>query len=192
MSHDEVNKDTVSKLKQFDLHKDGHKPSTTFSGGMKRRLSVGLASVGDPQFILLDEPTTGMDPLSRKRVWTMIESLKKNHILLLTTHAMEEAEKLGDNVAILSQGMLRAQGTPIFLKNKFGAGYQISLLAAPENLTKLRELVTRHLPGADFMEGEAEREKGSMTVGVPKAAKGHIPYFFAAIEKEEFVKEWGE
>ena len=63
-----------------------------------------------------------MDPVNRRRVWDYIEELKKDHIVILTTHSLEEADALGDDVAILANGMLRAMGTPLFLKSRFGSG----------------------------------------------------------------------
>ena len=70
--------------------------------------------------IFLDEPTTGMDPLSKRRVWSMIQRAKQSRIVLLTTHSMEEADALGDKIAVMHHGRLRAVGTSLFLKNKFG------------------------------------------------------------------------
>jgi ABC-type multidrug transport system ATPase subunit len=67
-------------------------PVGTYSGGMKRRLSVVIASIGDPQIVFLDEPTTGMDPVNRRHVWSFIEKFKKDRVVILTTHSMEEAD----------------------------------------------------------------------------------------------------
>lgn len=68
----------------------------TFSGGMKRRLSVGISSIGNPSVIFLDEPTTGMDPISKKFVWGLIKEIKRGKVVVLTTHSMEEADILSD------------------------------------------------------------------------------------------------
>ena len=125
----------------------------TFSGGMKRRLSCAMAACGDPRIIFFDEPTTGMDPLSRRRVWAAIEKLKKGRLIVMTTHNMEEADALGDKVAILSRGSLRAVGSSLFLKRRFGAGYQVTLSTKAGHVAKLRRLVARALPGADVIEG---------------------------------------
>jgi ABC-type multidrug transport system ATPase subunit len=122
----------------------------------------------------------------------MIESLKENHVLLLTTHAMEEAEHLGEQIAILSNGVCLAQGTSLSLKNEYGKGYQVSLLTGKDNLTNLKGLVQDLLPGAEFLQGPAEEQKGSLTVGVPKKSKDAIPKFFGAIEEAKVVKEWGK
>jgi ABC-type multidrug transport system ATPase subunit len=94
---------------------------------MKRRLSVACALLGDPRLVFLDEPTTGMDPVSRRQVWDIIERAKKDRAVVLTTHSMEEADILGDRIAIMARGNLRCLGTSLRLKQKFGAGYQVRL-----------------------------------------------------------------
>jgi ABC-type multidrug transport system ATPase subunit len=103
----------------------------------------------------------------------MIEALKPGRIILLTTHSMEEADALADHVAILANGRLRAAGTPLFLKNKFGSGYAISLLVHPERVELVRALVARHLHGAQ-VQGALGREAsvrwGERAVGRAKRA----------------------
>ncbi|WIA19835.1 hypothetical protein OEZ85_005742 [Tetradesmus obliquus] len=101
--------------------------SGSYSGGMKRRLSVAQALLGDPKVLYLDEPTTGMDPISRRYVWDVIQAAKPGRAIVLTTHSMEEADILGDRIAIMARGRLRAIGSSIRLKQKFGAGYQVSV-----------------------------------------------------------------
>lgn len=71
---------------------------------MQRRLSVAIALIGDPKIVFLDEPTTGMDPVSRRKVWNLIEKVKRGRVTLLTTHSMEEADILGDKIAIMKDG----------------------------------------------------------------------------------------
>lgn len=147
----------VERLSLVSLLDVGDQLCTTFSGGMKRRLSVALATCGDPQLIFLDEPTTGLDPLSRAQVHRMIERLKANgRVLLLTTHSLTEADALGDTVAILDGGRLRAFGTPLFLKSRFGSGYSINLCVSdPSRVGELRALVGEHLPGAELIADDA-------------------------------------
>jgi ABC-type multidrug transport system ATPase subunit len=150
--------DRLASVSLLDVAK-GH--VTTFSGGMKRRLSVALAAVGDPRIIFLDEPTTGLDPLSRRKVWSMIDTLKRGRVLVLTTHSMEEADALGDQVAILATGRLRAVGTPLFLKNRFGAGWQLNLLADAARVGELKALVRAHLPTAEIIGEESSGTSGT-------------------------------
>lgn len=98
------------------------------SGGLKRKLLVGNALVGDPPVLVLDEPTTGLDPHARREVWALLRSLRgRGRTLLITTHYMEEAEELCDEVALISAGRLRVQGTVEALRarcrNRFKATY---------------------------------------------------------------------
>ncbi|KAI8803057.1 hypothetical protein BJ742DRAFT_509074 [Cladochytrium replicatum] len=121
---------TMHKLRKVNLEDVHNKPVGGFSGGMKRRMSFTLATVGpNLKFILLDEVTTGLDPLSRRKCWKVVEELKRDKIVLLTTHSMEEAEALGDHVCIMQNGKVRASGSQIFLKSRFGAGYLLDFLA---------------------------------------------------------------
>lgn len=100
---------------------------STYSGGMKRRLSVAMALLGDPKVVYLDEPTTGMDPISRRHVWDIIQDSKKGRCIILTTHSMEEADILGDRIGIMARGHLRCLGHPLHLKKRFGTGYKVSI-----------------------------------------------------------------
>ncbi|KAM5583956.1 ABC transporter A family member 2-like [Rosa sericea] len=95
----------------------------SYSGGMKRRLSVAIALIGDPKLVILDEPTTGMDPITRRHVWDIIEDAKKGRAIVLTTHSMEEADILSDRIGIMAKGRLRCIGTSIRLKSRFGTGF---------------------------------------------------------------------
>lgn len=93
-----------------------------YSGGMKRRVSIAMALVRDPKIVLLDEPTVGMDPQSRRAVWDFIIELKdRGKTVVITTHYMEEAEELCDRVGIIDHGRLIALGPPAELKTKYGA-----------------------------------------------------------------------
>ncbi len=98
----------------------------TLSGGQKQRLAVATALVGDPELIFLDEPTTGLDPSSRRQLWEIIEDFKREgKSVLLTTHYMEEAERLCDRVAIFDAGKIIAEGTPSDLIRSIGAEHVI-------------------------------------------------------------------
>jgi ABC-2 type transport system ATP-binding protein len=115
-----------------------------YSGGMKRRLEIGRSIVHDPSFILLDEPTLGLDPVSRRDMWEYIRKLieKKKVTVLLTTHYLEEAERLCSRIAIMDKGKIVVEGTPEQLKNKMGNDIvKISLKHTdPKLVEKLRKL----------------------------------------------------
>lgn len=100
----------------------------TLSGGQKQRLSLACALVGDPEVLFLDEPTTGLDPASRRQIWEIVEALKRRgRTVLLTTHYMEEAARLCDRVAIVDRGRRLALGTPAELVASLGAEHVIEL-----------------------------------------------------------------
>ena len=90
--------------------------SRTLSGGQKRKLSVGIAFIGGSRIVFLDEPTSGMDPYSRRFTWNVIRSHREGRVVVLTTHFMDEADLLGDRIAIMGDGKLRCCGSSLFLK----------------------------------------------------------------------------
>jgi ABC-2 type transport system ATP-binding protein len=112
-------KNIAEVLGAVDLLKWRGAPTKTLSGGMRRRLEIARGLVHDPRIFFLDEPTTGLDPVSRIAVWEMLNKLKnsRNLTILITTHYMEEADKLCDRIAIVDHGNLVALGTPVELKN---------------------------------------------------------------------------
>ena len=103
----------------------------TLSGGQKRKLSLACALIGDPKFVLLDEPTAGMDPASRRAVWGVMSSYKVGRSLVLTTHFLDEADALGDRVAILHKGRLQAVGSTSELKRQAGTSFHLTISQAP-------------------------------------------------------------
>lgn len=113
-------------LQRLKLPTDDQKAST-YSGGMKRRLSVGNALVGDAPIIFLDEPSSGLDPLSRRQLWELLrEERNRGKTIVLTTHFMEEADYLGDRIAIMSHGKMYCCDTSANLKAKYGVGYYLT------------------------------------------------------------------
>ena len=87
---------------------------------MKRKVNLGIALVGDSTVVMLDEPTSGMDPQARRYTWDLLQHEKKKRTILLTTHFMEEADILGDRIAIMARGQIQCYGTSMFLKRKLG------------------------------------------------------------------------
>jgi ABC-2 type transport system ATP-binding protein len=111
-------------LADFDLVDAARKPVSTYSGGMRRRLDLAMTLVGDPRIIFLDEPTTGLDPRSRRTMWHIIRDLAAGGVtIFLTTQYLEEADQLADHVAVLDRGTLVAQGTPAELKRLVPGGH---------------------------------------------------------------------
>ncbi len=99
-------------IKQFSLIEYINKKAKTLSGGLKRRLSIAMSLINDPEILFLDEPTLGLDVISRRELWKIINNLKGKTTILLTTHYMEEAEALSNRVGIMSNGELKFVGTP--------------------------------------------------------------------------------
>ena len=140
------------RLDDVQLLDVGDQKCGEYSGGMRRRLSVAISLTGNPGVVFLDEPTTGMDPVARRHVWNIIERAKKGRAIVLTTHSMEEADVLGDTIAIMGKGRLRAFGSALHLKNKHGTGFVVSVAVntrdvdpetgAPCNISK-EELAAR-------------------------------------------------
>ena len=111
-------------LDRFELTDAAKKIPTTYSGGMRRKLDLAMTLVGDPKVIFLDEPTTGLDPRSRRTMWDIIRDLAAHGVtILLTTQTLDEADKLADRVAVLDGGRIVAQGTPDELKSQVPGGH---------------------------------------------------------------------
>ena len=110
-------------LERFDLVADATKPAMTYSGGMRRRLDLAMTLVGDPKIIFLDEPTTGLDPRSRRVMWEIVRELVASGVtIFLTTQYLEEADRLASRIALLDGGRVVAQGTPAELKRLVPGG----------------------------------------------------------------------
>ncbi|PAV81274.1 hypothetical protein WR25_02484 [Diploscapter pachys] len=138
-------------LQETNLDEKGNEKAMNLSGGMKRKLCVCMALIGKSPVVLLDEPTAGMDPSARKNVQSLLEKEKEKRAILLTTHYMDEAERLGDWVFIMSHGQLVASGTNQYLKKKLGSGYLLIAVLMEEEST----LRAGNTPG----KGEDEAKK---------------------------------
>ncbi|HEX6526901.1 MAG TPA: ATP-binding cassette domain-containing protein [Streptosporangiaceae bacterium] len=111
-------------LERFELGEAADKPASTYSGGMKRKLDLAMTLVGSPEVIFLDEPTTGLDPRSRRTMWDIIRGLvAEGTTILLTTQYLEEADQLAHRVAVLDGGRIVAEGTPAELKARIPGGH---------------------------------------------------------------------
>jgi ABC-2 type transport system ATP-binding protein len=111
-------------LGRFELTEAGDKAASTYSGGMKRKLDLAMTLVGNPKVIFLDEPTTGLDPRSRRTMWEIIRGLvAAGTTILLTTQYLDEADHLAHRVAVLDGGRIVAEGTPAELKARIPGGH---------------------------------------------------------------------
>lgn len=135
-------------LKQFELEAAADKKVINYSGGMKRRLDIAVSLLGDPKILFLDEPTTGIDPANRRRIWEMIDQLAKDSgmTIFLTTQYLEEAEVLADFVTIMNQGKVIAEGSVDTLKKSLPES-KIQLKFADKNILESAKkiLAVEHL-----------------------------------------------
>uniref|UniRef100_A0A3Q3IRY8 ABC transporter domain-containing protein n=1 Tax=Monopterus albus TaxID=43700 RepID=A0A3Q3IRY8_MONAL len=153
--------------------------SKTLSGGMRRKLSIGIALIGDSKVVMLDEPTSGMDPAARRATWDLLQGEKRDRTILLTTHFMDEADLLGDRIAIMAGGELQCCGSPLFLKNKYGAGYHMVIVKdALCNVSEITRLVHMYVPNAT-MESSAGAE---LSYILPKESTSRFELLFAELE----------
>lgn len=128
------------------------------SGGQKQRLAVATALVGEPELLFLDEPTTGLDPQSRRSLWDVIRSLKdRGRTVVITTHYMDEAERLCDRVAVIDHGKVIAVGTPSELITRLGGEHVIDMDIEPESRTRPQKEQLLTLPSVTSVREEAGR-----------------------------------
>ena len=107
---------------------DKKKQAGSLSGGNRRKLSVAIALCGASRLVMLDEPTAGMDLSARRGLWDMLKNYRNNRIIILTTHYMDEADVLGDRIGIMGKGKVLCLGSSLFLKNRYGAGYKLTMV----------------------------------------------------------------
>ena len=151
-------------LEQFDLTEAADKPASTYSGGMQRKLDLAMTLVSDPQIIFLDEPTTGLDPRSRRVMWQIVKDLTRSGVtIFLTTQYLEEADQLAGQIALLDRGRLIAQGTPDELKRMIPGGHIRLRFNDAGTLSKAREVIARP--------GRADEE--ALTLELPTS--GSVP-----------------
>jgi len=129
---EEIKSTVESILARLDISHKAHALSKDLSGGQRRKLSIAMAVIGNPDCVFLDEPTTGLDPNTRRFVWNYIEDLKKDRVVVLTTHSMEEADALCARIGIMVNGRLMTLGTPQQLKQAYGTGYKLTLTVSEE------------------------------------------------------------
>lgn len=180
-----------------------HQRVEYLSGGMQRKLSVAVAFVGGSKTVILDEPTAGVDPFSRRAIWDLLIKYKKGRTILLSTHHMDEADVLGDRIAIISHGQLKCVGSSLFLKTTYGSGYKLTVLkkplagfhsgassgslnssfhsnCSPEQVTRF---IQRHVPRSVLM-NETPQE---LTYALPYKAvsEGQFPPLFAGLKEKK-------
>ena len=129
-------------LERFDLTEAADRPASTYSGGMRRRLDLAMTLVGSPSVIFLDEPTTGLDPRSRRTMWDSIRALVASGVtIFLTTQYLDEADELADQIAVLDRGRIVAEGSADQLKALIPGGHVQLEFASPDALASAAEIL---------------------------------------------------
>jgi ABC-2 type transport system ATP-binding protein len=154
-------------IERFDLTEAADRRVATYSGGMRRRLDLGASLTGRPPVLLLDEPTTGLDPRTRQELWSTVEELRRDGTtILLTTQYVEEADRLAQRIAVVDHGRIAAQGTAAELKATVGADVLVLRTAdAARAATVLADLAAGDAPHVDGAAGEVR-----LAVAGPAAA----------------------
>ncbi|RDX57972.1 ABC transporter A family member 7, partial [Mucuna pruriens] len=138
-------------LKSLNLFHGGvaDKQAGKYSGGMKRRLSVAISLIGDPRVVYMDEPSSGLDPASRKSLWNVVKHAKQDRAIILTTHSMEEAEALCDRLGIFVNGSLQCVGNPKELKARYGGTYVFTMTTSSDHEKDVENMVQKLTPNAN-------------------------------------------
>jgi ATP-binding cassette, subfamily A (ABC1), member 3 len=166
-------------LAGVDLEEKRNYRSKNLSGGQKRKLSVAIAFVGGSRLVFLDEPTAGMDVGARRHTWGLLRTMSKQHSILLSTHFMDEADLLGDSIAIMSKGRLQCAGSNMFLKSKLGVGYVLTLsVVAHVDRVSVTRMVKGYVPAAVQLGSGA----GEMGFRLPMNTKSVFPELLAHVE----------
>ncbi|XP_061346675.1 ABC transporter A family member 7-like [Gastrolobium bilobum] len=178
-------------LKSLNLFHGGvaDKQAGKYSGGMKRRLSVAISLIGDPRVVYMDEPSTGLDPASRKSLWNVVRRAKQDRAIILTTHSMEEAEALCDRLGIFVNGSLQCVGNPKELKARYGGTYVFTMTTSSEHEKDVENMVQQLAPNAN----KIYHLSGTLKFELPKE-QVRIADVFRAVEraKRNFtVSAWG-
>uniref|UniRef100_A0A7I4ACZ0 ABC transporter domain-containing protein n=1 Tax=Physcomitrium patens TaxID=3218 RepID=A0A7I4ACZ0_PHYPA len=187
----DLNSAVESSLRSVNLWDNGvaDKQCRTYSGGMKRRLSVAVSLIGKPQVVYMDEPSTGLDPASRYNLWNVVKQSKKDRAIILTTHSMEEAEALCDRLGIFVNGELQCIGNAKELTARYGGLYVLTITTPPSEELEVIELVKSLTPNAKKIYGLS----GTQKFELPKTEVS-VGTVFSVIEQAKdrlHVEAWG-
>ncbi|KAM4628696.1 phospholipid-transporting ATPase ABCA1 [Polymixia lowei] len=186
LSESEVKAELDTLLEDVGLQHKRHEQTRNLSGGMQRKLSVAIAFVGGSKVVVLDEPTAGVDPFSRRGIWDLLLKYRKDRTIILSTHYMDEADLLGDRIAIISQGKLCCCGSPLFLKDRLGSGYYLTVvkkegletstpISSSASTSKLPPLTKDSDSSMSDDTGLGSEESGSDLAALLTLAQRHIP-----------------
>lgn len=182
MSGNELKKDVDTMIESLGFPEKAFSAAGTLSGGQKRRLCVGISMVGGNSVVYLDEPTAGLDPVSRRQLWELVQRNRTGRAILLTTHFMDEADVLGDRIAIVKEGRLRAIGSARYLKKKFGMGYLLRCsMDSNSDPRRIQDCITHYVPEASFISNAGTE----FAMRLPKEAVVIFPSLFEYIDNNK-------
>ncbi|EKG07258.1 ATP-binding cassette transporter ABCA1, putative [Trypanosoma cruzi] len=148
----ELEKAVQRMLHETDMLEKIDFPAMRLSGGQMRKLSLGLAFVGQSRLVFLDEPTAGMDVGARRHIWELLRRMSSFHTILLTTHYMDEADLLGHRIGIMKNGSLQCSGSSLFLKSRLGLGYSLTIAMVPDgDFDSIHQIVEENIPNVLFL-----------------------------------------
>nr|CAH7744096.1 unnamed protein product [Callosobruchus chinensis] len=184
-SSEEARSEMKDLLKKLNMSEKEDSMAATLSGGMKRKLCLGMAIIGGSKILILDEPSSGMDPESRRELWDLLLKWRGEKTILITTHFMEEADALGDWIAIMANGTLQCYGTPMYLKKKYDTGYHLSIMVkgsvAAEDEKNIRRAIAECVEEAQFK----TRNGNNIVYVIPNEVQGKIRSLMKNLESKE-------
>ncbi|KAM9024213.1 ATP-binding cassette sub-family A member 13 [Ara ararauna] len=185
---EQLNQQVSGALEDVDLSQHQYKPVGALSGGMKRRLSIAISFIGNSKTVVLDEPTSGVDPCSRRSIWGVLLKYKAGCTLIFTTHHLDEAEVLSDHIVILQRGQLKCWGSPSYLRETYGQGHSLTLtkkpsvfkIQDPKHTAQITSFVQTHIPEAFLKENSGTE----LTYVIPERAdKTSFKSLFQALDQ---------
>ncbi|XP_075216775.1 phospholipid-transporting ATPase ABCA3-like isoform X2 [Lycorma delicatula] len=176
---DEARKSGHQLLQTLNILEKSNVKVDQLSGGMKRKLSLAISLIAEPKVLVLDEPTSGMDPESRREMWDILLNIREGRTIIITTHFMEEADVLGDRIAIMDHGKVRCYGTSMFLKKVYGAGYFMTLLTKPQaDSNFITDIVRNSVPGSKLR----SHHQGQLVYNLPTESSSAFASLFFELE----------
>jgi len=192
----EVMDDLDTWLEDIDLVEKRDCEVQYLSTGQKRKLCIGLAFLGNPKYVFLDEPTTGLDPVSRQKIWSLLLKKKKDRVIFIATHYMDEADIIADRKLILNKGTVRCLGSSMYLKNHFQMQYNLEVETNKPRLVE--NIVKYYIPEAEYfndktkIDGHQSLPRNMISSHIWKLSIDSSPLFSYLIKKLEEEKRKGD
>nr|XP_033816948.1 ATP-binding cassette sub-family A member 9-like isoform X2 [Geotrypetes seraphini] len=175
----EVENEVKNIMTVLEINNIQDSQARALSGGQKRKLTFAIAVLGDPKVLLLDEPTSGIDPASRHLIWTLLKERKVGRVTLLSTQFMDEADILADRKAVISNGKLKCIGSSLYLKRKWGIGYQLSMQIGEScDSDRMTSLVQQYIPDAKL----SGQNKEELIYSLPFENMDAFPDLFCVLD----------